>query len=608
MIHAFLKQNKKCIFSAVQAFFITLLICCDKTVNVKEILDFKDFLKNCVGILPIIVFTSFVMFITWVGKNIVLDKPKKIGCFIVALIFAVLWLVGYSIKESDSLSYWGFFGFYSNLVYVFLSFGLVSAFYNTVKCLLYFLLKDNAIGENAGNYNLKRNFWFGVLSCSLVWVIYYVIFFPGVVTWDSYYQINQSLGFVPLTNENPFMHTLLEACFLRVAYAVTGKIEIGIAVFLLFQMFVITLIVSFANITLIQLNVKPIIRHCFMLFYIANPLVGIYSITMWKDIWMAALVMLLAVLIVRYVYFKEHSLKLYISIGFTCFGVLSAKGTGIIMVLFALIALVFTIKKHRYKIIITFLAAIVCYYGLQGLVINRFDVMPGHIRETKSMFLQQVARVVKYHGSELTDFEKETIDEVLPYDKLAELYNPGLSDPVKGGMNEKQYQSDEAKYIKLWFNLGIKYPKTYLTSILANSYGYWYPDTEYWTVSSGSYRDILKMYQDNKWTIYDPQIENYDLSEDAMARRESIGTFFETFKKLPVISFLSSIGLYFWIYVIVLLATILKKDIKIMPLIFIAIGVFLSCVLSPVFAEMRYAYPAIFMFPFVLTVFKIPNK
>ena len=60
------------------------------------------------------------------------------------------------------------------------------------------------------------------------------------------------------------------------------------------------------------------------------------------------------------------------------------------------------------------------------------------------------------------------------------------------------------------------------------------------------------MYQDNKWSIYDPQIENYDLSEDAMARRESIGTFFETFKKLPVISFLSSIGLYFWFYVIVL--------------------------------------------------------
>ncbi len=596
------------VLTVLQAFLATLAVFCDKTVVVSELADFEPFLLPCVGVLSLAVFGAFTLTLFRIRKRIRLTRGQKIIALALSFFFAVLWTVGYSLNTADTFFYWGLRGVFPKIVYFILLSGLTSAFYGVLQGVFSFFCTTDGMDLSPKEPHIKRSFFKSYLACVGVWGIYYALFFPGVVTSDSYYQTNQALGFQPLTNEHPFLHTLLEACIMKPVYALTGQVEAGIAVFTAFQVLVLGLIVAFAYVTLIRLQVKKTVRYCFLLFYVAVPLVGAYAVTLWKDIWMASLLLLFGVLLVRYLYLGRRSWRNLVALGLSSFGVLAAKGTGIIMIVFALTGLIFALKKHWYKVLIPITLSILCFYGLQILAVNMFDVIPAHTRETKSVFIQQVSRVVKYHKDDLTDYEKETISEVLPYEQIPELYDPRISDSIKIEMNEEVYEKNPEKYIDLWLSLGEKYPETYAHSFVAGNHGYWYPDTEYWAFSRFSYRRVLDVGLYYGWDMYDPNLENYDLSQETFVPRENITMFFECVEQLPVISFFTSIGLYFWGYLVLFSASLWKKDSRIMPFLFMGAGVFFSCLMSPVFAEMRYAYPAIYLFPLVVVLCKIPKQ
>lgn len=576
-----------------------------RQVNVVSFGDLVQAFRPCMGLLPAALL-GCVGCLASGQSRIARVRRNERWALCSAVVFSQCWWWGFRCDGFDSLFVPSpFFA----LQYAVVSAGLIYLFYLIVSCLLDFCAGSVNVVETAGRGTAGPLLPF--VLCMCVWSVYYFLFYPGIVTQDSYYQVTQALGFVPLTNEHPFLHTLLEAVFLKPAYLFFDDIELGIGWFILFQMAVMALIVAYVNVLLHRMGISKGVRTAVVLFYCLHPLAGMYAVTMWKDIWMAMLLLFYLLVIIRILYLRDSSRFVWCQFTAAALGVLFAKGTGVIMIGFSALAMLPLFRRQRklcLKLLCLTVLSVLLWSGIQNIAFARFGVTPGHIRETKSVPLQQIARVVSRHGAELSPQERAAIDEILPCDRLPVLYNPRISDAVKAQLNEEAYQADPGRYIRLWLKLGRQFPMTYVSSLLYNSYGYWYPEADYWMFTSDSYQANLQDCMRRGRFVGDKNADRYDFSESGFARREKISVLVTSLRYLPGISMLFSIGGYFWGFFLMGALLFLRRDRRMLIPLSLALGVFISCVMSPVYAEMRYAYPAILIFPIALVLSLFPQR
>jgi len=600
---------------------IILVICCmssaialtfDRSVEVSDVKDLLQAQKTCMGIAPAVIL-GCIIFFTIQNRDAYIIKGKKIMAF-VAVILSQCWWIGnrlISSFEIISLSKGGI------LQWFIVSVGWFFVIWSAGLFLFNTLDGTDFLNESISDDEKKKWICISFSSCACVWLLYYIVFFPGIVTADSFRQISQALGFSPLSNHHPFLHTLLESLFIRPAYNLLHNTEYGIAAFLLFQLLIMSLIIAYSQFVLCELGTGRKTRIVILLFYAINPLFGMYSITMWKDVWMGMMLLLYLLLLIKTVYLKNNSDVMLAFLAMSVLGVFFSKATGIAMILFSLIALVLVRVKDKgvsNKPIIVIAVTVLISLSIQSVAINLVGVIPTESRESKSVPLQQIARTVKYHGDELSDEEKTTINEILPYDNLAENYKPWLSDPVKDTFNEDNFNKDKGKYIKLWLRLGEQYPDTYIRSFMENTYGYWYPDTDYWVVTTQCYglffTEEYSIDSNSENFFSDEYTDKYHMSDKFFVRREKICERIFLLRKLPGMSLLFSIGMYFWIYLVIAAWSLREKHLYMLVPMAIAFAVFVSCLISPLYCEMRYGYPAVILLPivFILALRKEPEN
>lgn len=615
------KFKDKYNLSSVLVLLIFSFLCCIPIFSNRSfpMTSKSDFIYSLNGnsiLIPIIFILIFLTFKKYRRFFSIKNNNFLFATFL-SLCFSSFETIGYNIDKYTRLFY-PLLNPYTFTFNVLIFFGYFILFYFLINVLIEILDKfDNANGYFNYEYkyfcnNIKSVFFVsGVLI--LFWSIYYFIFFPAVVTWDSYYQIEQGLGFRNLTDENPFLHTLFVGFIINIGSKIFGSINFGISLFCILQMFFIAFIVAYVLKIMAKYSVPFLFRCISFLFYSCHPLIGIYSITLWKDIWIATFLLAYAVLLIDLYLDTLNFLKSKIKI--LCFVlvvlfIMLSKGTGIIFIFFSMIPLTTKLyKNHFLKLSIIYLVPLMMFFIIRSIVIPYFGIQKGHIREPMSVPLQQIARTVKENNENINDEEKREINEILPYNNLPNLYNPRLSDNVKSEFHEEVFSSNPKKYIRLWFKLGIKYPKSYLESFLCNSYGYWYPETKYWVVSDSSYIRMLYFYKENNWTVYDKNIENY-LKDDSMIKSMICKLFNDYVREIPIVSMTFSIGFYFWFELFLFVFYLKNKRNNILPLFFIVLATFIICIMSPVHAEMRYAYPAVIMFPiiFSFSIFKVKKR
>ena len=111
---------------------------------------------------------------------------------------------------------------------------------------------------------------------------------------------------------------------------------------------------------------------------------------------------------------------------------------------------------------------------------------------------------------------------------------------------------------------------------------------------------MLNFYKENNWTYYDKNIDNYP-QEHVLMRNLVCKLINDLIREVPAVSMLFSIAFYFWIECFLIMFCLKNKRYEILPLFFIIISTFITCIMSPVHAEMRYAYPAIIIFPVIFS-------
>lgn len=190
----------------------------------------------------------------------------------------------------------------------------------------------------------------------------------------------------------------------------------------------------------------------------------------------------------------------------------------------------------------------ICSMVLSALAANTLRIAThaedSEHQEILTVPIMQMARTYVYEKDSLTDQQVDTLLNYLPEEALLR-YTPKLSDNVKGDFNNAAYEQDAKSFWKLWAQMGLEHPFSYLNAWMMTSYGFWYPDT------------VIDVYRGNTvftYTYEDSSYFGYEVEQpgtreskipllDELYRRMSL-TIFQ--QNIPLLSMLFSPGFLFW--------------------------------------------------------------
>jgi len=439
----------------------------------------------------------------------------------------------------------------------------------------------------------------GFLVLLGVYVTYWAVFFPGVVTRDSEVQIQQILGELAPNNHHPFMHTLLIASIFRSVLAISGNVNWAVGAFTLVQVFFISALIIFVLWRARVWGVPAsglLAAYALFLFY---PVAGIYAVTVWKDIPFAYAMMLWLVLVVDLV--RSHgrllrSWRWIVPFGLASMGVEMMRSVGPFIVISGVITLIILFRRNLLRIVlVTLIPFSISFFGT-GVVHDLFGVSPGQSREALSIPLQQIARAARYNGENFTPEQQEFVRSVFPDFTVAEIgerYSWFISDPVKNFADSRGFiDPNMGDFLRGWLDIGINNPASYVTSFVSGGSGYWFPQFHWVTQAQVRGEDVGGVTglvtRSNILENFSPEVRAF---EGFLLNPQSI----------PGYSVFWLIGFWVWLAVIGIVAMLQRGRQRLAIAVGVPLGVlWLTSLASPVFSEFRYMYGLVVMVPVVL--------
>ncbi len=258
-------------------------------------------------------------------------------------------------------------------------------------------------------------------------------------------------------------------------------------------------------------------------------------------------------------------------------------------------------RENSCKIILSLLISIAIYGSISFIATNYFHVEKHSEVDTESLIWQTTARTIKYHFDDMKEEQINAINSFIDVREAGNAYNPQIADSVKASIHVSYFNTHREECLRTWLSLGVKYPKTYIDAIYAAGYGYLYPDIRYWVFSSDNYVTTIHSYTYQS-LLKDPFFDSYDIqyAEQRSAEVSHYKGVLNKLKTIPLIGLYASIGAYFLLCFMLAFLGIENRTNHIVVLSAIPFSVFISCIFSPVYAEMRYAYPAVLSLPILI--------
>lgn len=285
----------------------------------------------------------------------------------------------------------------------------------------------------------------------------------------------------------------------------------------------------------------------------------------------------------------------------TCF----TRNNGVYILLFAIIALVIYMKNklillNQIKLISPLFIGIFLFSFCIHFLYPTLNISDDSKNESSSIFCQQIGRYLKYYENDLTEKEKDMLDQTFcDWKNIGKDYNPVLSDPIKW----RYYSQNENNKLKqLWLDFFIKNPAVYFEAFFyhtATYYSLTYENIPQEGNGCGFFPTI-KMYT-NK--IVNPNGDlnfYYPLNLDRQRKNYNYARYF--IKRIPLIGLLYNAPLYTYIMVLCFIAVILYRQKKKLLIFIPSIVTFLVCLASPVNGSLRYSLPMLAITPILIGI------
>lgn len=464
--------------------------------------------------------------------------------------------------------------------------GIVVA--DSLFCFLFGKVKFSSICSPRSVYSKEYVLLIGgaflvILTVNLVHLLF--VEYPGNVTEDPFTQIGEMVA-GQYSNFNTFWHTMFLQGILSIGYSIFGNVNAAVAFYCAVQCVIMAASFTFCLGTLYLLGVPIFYLVCSFLIYTVMPYNMALFISVWKDVLFSAGVLLLICSVLRiHSDLGRWKWSNYATLAAGCIFFGLARNNGWYVFLASLPFLIWSLRKNFKAVVIMISSFAVCW-TLTNPVLSMLGVSAGDYTESLSIPLQQVARVIT-DGCELTEEESELISHVFDIEEVPSLYTNWLSDPIKIEFrsNDTDYfEAHVGDYVKLWVDLGLRYPGEYLKAWVDQTKGYW----------NGGYG----------YGMYSETVTDNPYGVQKSGGNNLIATLFRLYFGLSrhVIFFepLHSIGLHIWVTALCCLFALLLKRrewVLSVPLLVIVLGL---CLGTPVYACFRYAYPVFVCLPLIL--------
>ena len=599
-----LKNNKilQMIVSALSSYIILL------TISIKEN---RIIVENRMFILLLL--TLFIyMVIRFNKKNENIEEKNKrlkiITC-IISVFFAVMYIIGELTNSGfDTVKV-----ILSKKIILYSIVKVISIAY-VMKNLLQILYlsietkKDLDIKEKDTKLNrciekILQNDIKGFILRSLIlivlWIPYLLILYPGVTSWDTNQSLLQGYGITPYRNLHPVIHTFIISNINKFAHNLTGSYQSGIALNALIQIIVTSMMFSFIVGYMKNLNICKKIRIIGFIFIGLYPVIGHFSVIVWKDIVFNLLIVLSSLVIIEILKEKNiKNLKLNILWIILLYFMMLYKNNGIyIEVLSSIVILTYLIFNNRKNIIrvaIILILPVILYLTTTNVIFKQLKILGPTPGEAMGIPIQGLARNIKINGEDFTPEEKEQIGYFFDFEKVKELYNPRLSDNMKNMIAHKlEDKSNIIKIAKLYIRMLRRYPLDTIQAFFSNTEGYYYINTDMHGVTTNVYNSPL---ESDRIAVLErkPKIIKIDNINEIM---QNIYT-----GKTPILSIFINIPFLVWSYIIMIGYLIYRKRyLDIIPFIPLAVLV-LTAIASPVSGEQRYILAILYGYPLFLGI------
>lgn len=534
------------------------------------------------------------------------DLERKKSFSILSFIFTIFLIIGYSIRNTGSLQL--IFDHYQYLIITLIKYIGYYSFINlSLNVLFEYLEKINLkkIKEIKIIKLFQKNpFLFSIITLGIVYLIYLIAYYPGVVGYDPSYQIKEVLG-IPnfysesagitgnllLTAYNPILHTLFIGYLFKIGLLL-GNVNFGIFLYTLIQMSFMIYVLSYSIKFLYQEKVPNFLLFILLGIYVFVPIFPFYALCSFKDTYFALFFMLYIIelcKLFKYEFKTKDIVRLIIITSCLFFFRHNGILTFVLTLPFFLI-----IKKNQKAILKTIMGVLIVFLIYNGLIFA-FKITPTSRREVMAIPFQQIARLVKEKEEIIEEKDKIIINKIIDYSLIKEKYNPELVDPIKNTFKNTATNEEIISFLKVWSKYFYQEPRLYIEATLNNMYGYIYPNAQNWYFYHMKYNVLNDV-------GFDYHYNNLD------GLRGILYGYGEVFAYIPILNLFVNVGIMTWIYLYLIGYLIESKNKKYILLLLPAFTIILTCILGPVNTYYRYVIPYSFSLPIILSFIYVNKK
>lgn len=281
--------------------------------------------------------------------------------------------------------------------------------------------------EKKDQVELKKVWFIYAVLYGIVALLYFLAYYPGVLTVDSINQWSQSHSEYPWNNWHPIGHTFL--------IWLTSRIWNSPASFVLVQSIMYVYTFSYLSMTLQEKSKKSYLSIIFFVITAVLPYYPLQSVVILKDSLFTYAIILFGIYLFRIVDTKGVWLQKWYNFIFffiAVTGILFWRNNGLpIIATMAIMSLiVFNIRTY-WRLHVTLFVTLLLYIFVQGPVSQHFHVFKTSPTESYGMIIQIDAGIIHENGK-MTPSQKQYFNSFMPSQTIAN-YTPGNIDAVKFG-------------------------------------------------------------------------------------------------------------------------------------------------------------------------------
>lgn len=451
----------------------------------------------------------------------------------------------------------------------------LSILWTQIFSLLYefFVGESVEIKQERGRLGFFRNF----LMIIPFYVLCFLAYFPGCMSYDSGYITYQAMRIIGFDNHHPFLHTLLWSFFAHMD-------DIGIILYTLFQVLTMTMLCAYVLCWIERRNIEGWKKNICRLFYGLNPVFHVFTLILAKDILFSGCLLWFTVTMLDFFEALSEGKRIDKMSGRLLFSTLLCcllRNNMIYAVLVWMIILLAVLKK-RFFLCKSIVGAVLLFYFITEVVYPSVGVAKGSIKEMLPVPMSQIAAVCRYKPEGISPEEWEMVKKYIPD---VESYDKYYADYIKHNFNGDAFRENPKEFINLWFALFVREPEIYLESFLSLNLPYWYTGME----SVRDYIETGNVSQDYpvQWAMWLPEVFQF---YEQVAHKQAF------FMKWTGISWIFSIGVPIWFFLFCLLG--MRKHCNYYGMLALLPGglLWMTYLLGPV-SNFRYVEPLMLLYP-----------